>query len=71
VVTAVMLMGVVTDDIDVMTDAAVRDIRTQFMRHYRVIKHWEPAPVPPLPIPGDAVYGDQLRRTPHRRWFRT
>jgi hypothetical protein len=58
------------DEIDVMVDEAKRELRTQFMRHYRVIKTWEPAPCPPRPPIAndtpDAVYADVLPRP----WFR-
>lgn len=66
-----MLIG--GDDIDIMADWAVRELRTQFMKHWRVIKRWEPAPCPPPPKSQDAIYADQIRvqGEPWRRWLRT
>jgi hypothetical protein len=59
------------DELDQMVDTEVRELRTQFMKHWRVIKRWEPAPCPP-PKSCDPIYGDQIRVVgePWRRWFR-
>lgn len=60
------------DELDQWIDQAVREIRSQFMRHYRVIKRWEPAPCPP-PKSEDPIYGDEIRvqGEPWRHWLRT
>jgi hypothetical protein len=62
------------DEIDIMSDEAKRELRTQFMRHWRIIRTWEPDPCPPNYVAGaliperpDAVYADTLSRP----WLRS
>lgn len=59
------------DELDIMIDAAKREIRSQFMQHWRIIRKWEPAPCPPRVLidSGRIPYLDEVERP--RRWFRS
>ena len=62
------------DELDQWIDEATREIRSLFMKHWRVIKRWEPMECPARPAREDPaiIYADELRVVgqPNRRWFR-